>query len=321
MPAQMRILRRRIRSVESTKKITRAQELIATSRIVKAQQRVEASRPYATRLVTSLERVVATTSRLDHPMLHERERSTRAALILLTSDRGFAGAFSANAIREGERLTEMLRQEGQQVVPFVVGRKGVGYYRFRGRDLAGEWTGFTEAPTYGNAAAIGEAVLERFLADHDEGGVDEVHIVYTHFFNMVRQSARARRLLPLVVEEDTPGEDTALDLPADPDHQRVEFPEVGPLPLIEFEPSWEQVLDALLPRYLIFLIYDGLLMSAASELASRRRAMKSATDNAEDLIKLLTRQANAARQAEITQEISEIVGGADALAAASAGSE
>jgi F-type H+-transporting ATPase subunit gamma len=197
----------------------------------------------------------------------------------------------------------------------------VSFYRFRGRELAAEWTGFSEAPSYADAAAIGQAVLERFLAEEEDGGVDEIHIAYTHFVNMVRQTARARRLLPLVVQDQPAGEDSAFDTPTRPTEDAPPQRREGVQPLLQFEPSPEEVLDALLPKYLNVLIYDFLLMSAASELAARRRAMKSATDNAEELIKTLSREANAARQAEITQEISEIVGGVDALAAASAGSE
>ena len=313
MPAQLRVLRRRIRSVESTKKITRAQELIASSRIVKAQRRVEQARPYARRLLAALENVAASTASLDHPLLSEPEAAARSAVILVTSDRGFAGAYSTNAIREGERLAERLRAQSQDTVPYLVGKKGISFYRFRGRELAGEWTGFTEEPSFEDAAQIGSTVLEAFLADGDEG-VDEVHIVYTHFVSSVRQEVRARRLLPLVVEEDIPGE----DVPLRDDERPPAREQEGPLPLLDFEPSAEEVLDALLPRYLNVLVYDALLMSAASQLAARRRAMKAATDNASDLVKALTREANAARQAEITNEISEIVGGADALASSAA---
>jgi F-type H+-transporting ATPase subunit gamma len=321
MAGQLRVLRRRIRSVESTKKITRAQELIATSRIVKAQQRLEGARPYAFKLLDALENVVTYTAQLDHPLLNEHEAPRRSALILVTSDRGFAGAYSANAIREGERLSERLREQGQEVLPFVVGRKGVGFYRFRSRQMAGEWTGISESPTYDNAADIGAAVLDAFLRDSGEGGVDEIHIVYTHFFTMVRQAARARRLLPLVVQDEPAGEVSPFYTPTRGVTERAHERPEGVQPLLSFEPSAEEVLDALLPKYLNVLIFALLLNSAASELAARRRAMKSATDNAEELIKTLSRQANAARQAEITQEISEIVGGVDALAAASAGSE
>ena len=303
MGAQLRVYRRRIRSVQATKKITRAMELIAASRIVKAQQRVAESTPYAEAITRAVE-AVASYSDTDHPLTREKETRTRAAMLLLTSDRGLAGAYSSNAIKEGERLSELLRSEGKEVVPFVVGRKGVGFYRFRSREMAGEWTGFSESPTYLDAKDVADAVIDAFLRETEEGGVDEIHIVYTQFVNMVSQKTVARRLLPLEVEE-----------------VEVEVEPEGGFPLYEFEPSAEDVLDALLPRYIESRVYNALLQSAASELAARRRAMKSATDNAEELIKTYTRRANAARQAEITQEISEIVGGADALAAANAGSE
>ncbi len=310
MGAQLRVYRRRIRSVNATKKITKAMELIAASRIVKAQQRVAESTPYAeaiTRAVTA----VTSFSDVDHPLTRSRPATEtdadpgpgRAALLLVTSDRGLAGAYSSNAIKEGERLSGLLREQGKEIVPFVVGRKGVGFYRFRNREMAGEWTGFSEAPSYNDAKEVADAVISAFLTPNDEGGVDEIHIVYTQFVSMVTQKTVTRRLLPLEIEE------------------TEEEPEGGALPLYEFEPSAEAVLDSLLPRYVESRVYNALLQGAASELAARRRAMKSATDNATELIKTYTRMANAARQAEITQEITEIVGGADALASANAGSE
>lgn len=307
MGAQLRVYRRRIRSVNATKKITKAMELIAASRIVKAQKRVADSTPYA-EAITRAVSAVASFSDVDHPLTHtpgknDDKPATRAAKLLITSDRGLAGGYSSNAIREGERLTELLRSESKDVVPFVVGRKGVAFYRFRHRELAGEWTGFSESPSYQDAKAVADAVIEAFVTPTDEGGVDEIHIVYTQFISMVAQRTVTRRLLPLVVEE------------------TEEEPEGGTLPLYEFEPSAEDVLDALLPRYIESRVYNALLQSAASELAARRRAMKAATDNATELIKSYTQKANAARQAEITQEISEIVGGANALADATAGSE
>ena len=310
MGSQLRVYRRRIRTVNATKKITKAMELIAASRIVKAQQRVADSTPYA-EAITRAVSAVASFSNVDHPLTgsvpaSEQEDTVgpaRAALLLLTSDRGLAGAFSSNAIKEGERLSGLLRDNGKEVVPFVVGRKGVGFYRFRHREMAGEWTGFSENPTYADAKDVADAVIDAFLTPNDEGGVDEIHIVYTHFVNLVTQKTVARRLLPLEVEETD------------------EEPEGGAFPLYEFEPSAEAVLDSLLPRYIESRVYNALLQSAASELAARRRAMKSATDNATELIRTYTRMANAARQAEITQEITEIVGGADALAASNAGSE
>ena len=310
MGAQLRVYRRRIRSVNATKKITKAMELIAASRIVKAQQRVSASTPYA-EAITRAVSAITSYSDVDHPLTRSKPATEtgddagpgRAALLLVTSDRGLAGAYSSNAIKEGERLSGLLRDQGKEIVPFVVGRKGVGFYRFRQREMAGEWSGFSEAPSYSDAKEVADAVIDAFLTPNDEGGVDEIHIVYTQFVSMVTQKTVTRRLLPLEIEE------------------TEEEPEGGALPLYEFEPSAEAVLDALLPRYVESRVYNALLQGAASELAARRRAMKSATDNATELIKTYTRMANAARQAEITQEITEIVGGADALASANAGSE
>jgi F-type H+-transporting ATPase subunit gamma len=299
MGAQTRVYRQRIRAVQSTKKITRAMELIAASRVVKAQQRVKESSPYA-RALTRAVSAVATYSNVDHPLTTEHEDVKRAAVLVLTSDRGLAGAYSSSAIKESERLIGELREAGKEVVPYLVGRKAVGFYRFRKREFAAEWTGFTDQPTFDVAREIGERLVDDFNRPLDEGGVDEVHIVFTRFVNMVTQQPDVIRMLPLeVVEGDEP--------PADDEV----------LPLYEFEPSVEQVLDALLPKYVTARIYNCLLQAAASELASRQRAMKSATDNAEEIIKKYTRLANQARQAEITQEISEIVGGASALADAS----
>jgi F-type H+-transporting ATPase subunit gamma len=299
MGAQMRVYRQRIRSVQATKKITRAMELIAASRVVKAQQRVRESSPYA-RALTRAVSAVATFSNVDHPLTTEHEDVRRAAVLVVTSDRGLAGAYSSSVLKESERLIGDLRAAGKEVVPYLVGRKAVGFYKFRKREYADEWTGFTDQPTFDVASEIGESLVAAFNQDYAEGGVDEVHIVFTRFVNMVTQEPDVIRMLPLEVVE---GEEA----PADDDV----------LPLYEFEPSAEEVLDALLPKYVSARIYNCLLQAAASELASRQRAMKSATDNAEELIKKYTRLANQARQAEITQEISEIVGGSDALADAS----
>jgi F-type H+-transporting ATPase subunit gamma len=302
MGAQLRVYRSKVRSVQAMKKITRAFELIATSRMMKAQQRTAASTPYA-RAITRAVSAVATYSNVDHPLTTEKKTVTRAAILLVTSDRGLAGAYSSNVIKAGEQLAELLREEGKTVVPYIAGRKGIAFYTFRHREVAGEWSGFSDAPQFENAKQIADTLIEAFLKDDSEGGVDEIHIVYTRFVNMVTQVPEVIRMLPLeVVEGDTP--------PAPDDV----------LPLYEFEPSAEVVLDALLPKYVESRIFNALLASAASELASRQRAMKSATDNAEELIRRYTRLANTARQAEITQEISEIVGGANALADAGAAS-
>lgn len=301
MGAQLRVFRRRIRSVQATKKITKAMELIASSRIVKAQQRLDSSVPYLTQLVDAISAAAShATDVSQHPLTSRAEKQESAAILLITADRGLAGAYSTNAIKEGEALTRNLNEKGMSVTPYVVGRKGVSFYRFREREMAGEYTGFTDQPTYADAKRIGEDLLAAFHGDENgEGGVDEIHVVSTHFVNMGTQETRVRRILPLEVVDEV-----------------VESTEEGmPFPLYEFEPSAEEVLDALLPRYIEQMVYLSLLTSAASEHAARRRAMKSATDNAEELIRSLTRQANQARQAEITQEISEIVGGADALSA------
>ena len=303
MGAQLRIYRRRMRSVKATKKITKAMELISASRIVKAQQRVSASTPYANELTRAVS-AVASYSSTNHPLTTAHENPRRAAILIISADRGMAGAYSTNAIKEGEKLAALLRERGLQVSNFLVGRKAVNYYKFRNREMAGTWTGFSDNPTYENAKEIADALLSAFLADSTEAnGVDEIHIIFTQFKSMLTQEATAKRMIPLEVVESSAPVPTGL------------------LPMYEFEPNAGEVLNALLPRYIEARIFNAMLQSAASEHAARRRAMKSATDNAEDLIKSLTRLANAARQAEITQEISEIVGGADALASASAGSE
>jgi len=301
MGAQLRAVRRRIKTVQSTAKITRAQELIASSRVLKAQQRVRDATPYARELVRALEAVVSRSSSVDHPLVNEAPEPSRAAVLIMTSDRGFAGGFNAGVLREAESLRRTLEDRGLTVVPYVTGRKGINWHRFRDRELGGEWAGFSEVPAQRNAAEITETLLEAFLRPTDEGGVDELYIVYTQFVSMLTQRPQIRRMLPLEIEETGESPD-------------------GPIPVYEFEPSPRDVLDALLPWYVESRIFHSLLDSAAAEIASRRRAMKSATDNANELIEQLTREANKARQAEITQEISEIVGGANALAETVAGS-
>ncbi len=303
MPASLRQLRERRASVSTIKKLTRAMELIAASRIVKAQQRAQAAGPYARELTRAVS-AVATFSNVDHPLTTEKPNPKRAAVLLITSDRGQAGAYSANVIREGERLNQLLRADEKQIVPFLSGRKGIAYYTFRQREVAQSWSGDSDNPSFARAKEIADALIEAFLTPTEEGGVDEIHIVFTRFVSMLTQRPDVIRLLPLEVVE---GEE-----PPAPDEV---------LPLYEFEPSAEDVLDALLPKYVASRIHYCMLQAAASELASRQRAMKSATDNAQDLIEKLTRDFNQARQAQITQEISEIVGGASALADASAGSE
>ncbi|MGW4892129.1 F0F1 ATP synthase subunit gamma [Kitasatospora sp. NPDC004240] len=304
MGAQLRVYKRRIRTVTATKKITKAMEMISASRIVKAQRAVAASTPYAdelTRAVTA----VATRSNAKHPLTTENPNASRAAVLLITADRGLAGGYSTNAIKAAQSLAERLRGEGKDVATYIVGRKGVSYYTFRDLTIADSWTGFSDKPTYGDAKAVAADLIEAFTAE--TGGVDELHLVSTEFVSMLTQNAVEARLLPLKLDE--------VQL-SDQSPAKAEI-----FPLYDFEPSAEGVLDALLPRYVESRIYNALLQSAASEHAARRRAMKSATDNAGEIIKSLTRLANSARQAEITQEISEIVGGANALADASRGSE
>jgi F-type H+-transporting ATPase subunit gamma len=312
MAVSLREYRARIRSVESTKKITRAMELIAASRIIKAQQRAQAAAPYARELTRAVS-AVATYSNVEHALTTEPQDPKRAAILIVTSDRGLAGAYSSSVLKEAERLAEKLKGEGKQVETYVSGRKGVAYFSFRQRPIVQSWTGHSDQPTYEVAREIGDALITAFLAGEDnpdielpDGAkdVDEVHVVYTRFRSMLVQEPTAIRLLPLEIVE---GEER----PADDEV----------LPLYEFEPNASEVLDSLLPRYVQSRIYFALLQAAASELAARQRAMKSATDNAEELIKKYTRIANQARQAGITQEISEIVGGVNALADANAGSE
>jgi F-type H+-transporting ATPase subunit gamma len=318
MGAQLRLVRRRIGTVQSIQKITRAQELIASSRIVRAQQQMRAAEPYSRELTRAVEAVISRSSNITHPFTEEPKDPTRAAVLILTSDQGFAGAYNANVLRESARLRQLLRDRGVEPVLFVAGRKGISWHRFRDLDLAGSWSGFSAAPRYRDAQVISDAMLEAFNVGRSgpgqsgpgqsgtneggtsEDGVDEIHLVSTEFVSMLTQRPTVRRLLPLQIEE------TEEESPS------------GPLPQYEFEPSPPEVLDALMPQYLASRIYYAMLEAAAAELASRRRAMKAATDNAGDLIERLTREANNARQAEITQEISEIVGGANALAGASA---
>ncbi|CCH68709.1 ATP synthase gamma chain [Phycicoccus elongatus Lp2] len=295
MGAQIREYRQRIRSVSATKKITRAMELMAASRVVKAQQAVRESTPYA-RALTRAVSAVATFSNEDHPLTSEKEDVKQAAVLIIAADRGLAGGYNSNVLKESERLVARLVDEGKEVRAYLVGRRAVNFYTFRRRDFVAEWTGFTEKPTFENAREIGEKIVAD-ITDPDPDSIDEVHVVYTRFVSMVTQEPQVIRLLPLEVVE---GEEK----PAKEDL----------LPLYSFEPSAEGVLDALLPKYVNARLFNCLLQAAASELAARQRAMKSATDNAEELIRKYTRLANQARQAEITQEISEIVGGASALA-------
>ncbi|CAQ02027.1 F0F1 ATP synthase subunit gamma [Clavibacter sepedonicus] len=296
MGAQLRVYTQKIKSAQTTKKITRAMELISASRIQKAQQRMAASAPYS-RAVTRAVSAVATFSNVDHILTTEPEKVERAAIVIFASDRGLAGAFSSSVLKESEQLAELLRSQGKEIVYYLVGRKAVGYFKFRKRDSERIWTGSTEKPEFETAKSIGDALVEKFVTPASEGGVDEIHIVFNRFVSIATQKPEVVRLLPLEVVEG------------------VEAPVEGAvLPLYEFEPEVGDVLDALLPVYIESRIFNAMLQSAASEHAARQKAMKSASDNADKLVTTYTRLRNNARQTEITQQISEIVGGADALA-------
>jgi F-type H+-transporting ATPase subunit gamma len=300
MAATLRELRGRIRSAGSIKKITKAQEMIATSRIGKAQARLKEARPYSveiTRVLTTL----ASEAALDHPLLVENPSAKRVGVLVVSSDRGLCGAYNSGAFRKAEELFSRLREDGKTPVLYTVGRKAQGYFKFRNWDISESWSGFSERPSYENAAEVADTLVSAFMAgagddgeSGDESGVDELHIVYTEFKSLMSQSVGAHRIAPMVVEY------------VEDDNE--------PHTLYSFEPDATTLFEALLPRYLTTRVYTALLESAASELASRQRAMKSASDNADDLIKSLTLEANRERQAQITQEISEIVGGANALA-------
>jgi F-type H+-transporting ATPase subunit gamma len=335
MAAQIRVLRRRIKSTQSIKKITRAMELIATSRIAKARARVDESRPYAEQITAVLTQL-AQRAALDHPLLVERENTKKAAVLVVTSDRGQAGGYNNNVLKEAEALQRLLREQGKEPVLYVIGRKAVNYYRFRRREVTASWTGFSEQPSYANAAEVTRVLVAAFMAGAGERGedeaieesgvdaedvvaVDELHLVYTRFQNMVTQIPTSRRMAPLQVEYVDANEITGEREGEGDDEEQRAVPDDGVHRLYEFEPSADTLFDALLPKYIGARLFAALLESAASESAARQRAMKAATDNANELIRSLTLEANQARQAQITQEISEIVGGADALV--SAGSE
>ena len=306
MGAQMRIYRQRIKSVGSIKKITNAMELIAAARVVKARQRATEAMPYTTALTRAVSAVASNTNE-DHPLTTSVSDAKRAGVVIIAADRGLAGAYSVSAIKRAVELMNHLKGEGMEVVPYLVGRKAVSYFKFRKREFAQEWTGFSDAPTFQNAKDIANRITDDFLKDFQEGGHDEIHVVFTQFRSMVRQDPHVLRLLPLEVVEASDEGEEGLDLSVN----QYEKGEIAPE--YDFEPAAPEVLDRLLPKYVRNRIYTALLSSAASELAARQRAMKSATDNAGDLIKRYERLANQARQAGITQEISEIVSGADAL--------
>jgi len=298
MGAQLRVYRQRIKAAQTTKKITRAMELISASRIQKAQQRVAASGPYS-RAVTRAVSAVATFSNVDHILTTEPEKIERAAIVVFSSDRGLAGAFNTNVLRESGELAARLQGEGKEVVYYLVGRKAAAYFAFRRREAEQIWTGGTDSPEFDTAKEIGDAVVAKFLTPASEGGVDEIHIVYNRFVSMLVQVPEVVRLLPLEIVE-------GVEAPGDNDI----------LPLYEFEPEVGDVLDALLPVYIESRLFNAMLQSAAAKHAATQKAMKSASDNADKLIKTYTTLANNARQSEITQQISEIVGGADALSSA-----
>ena len=306
MPATLRELRGRIRSAESIKKITKAQEMIASSRITKATARHEAVRPYTFALLKMLTDL-ADEAALDHPLLVERAEPKRAGVLVVSSDRGLCGAYNTNVFRRSQELFSLLREKGKTPILYVIGRKGLNYYTFRNWDITESWTGFSEHPSHENAVTIASTLVDAFMVGTGEEGdvpagdgvlgVDELHIVATRFESMVTQSVETVRIAPMVVAY-------------------VEEP--GPRTLYSFEPDATTLFASLLPRYVTRCVYPALLEAAASESASRQRAMKSATDNADELITDLTLLANRERQAQITQEISEIVGGANALAEAAA---
>lgn len=319
--ASLRELRSRIRGVSSIKKITKAQELIATSRISKAQARVAAAKPYAEEITKVLGELASASSNLNHPLLTERPTPRRAAILVITSDSGMCGGYNSNVLKRTEELITTLRSEGKEPVLYVMGNKGLTYYTFRNRPLAGSWTGFSQQPHYTDASAACHHLVDVFMAGSDTQveapggagtieGVDEIHIVYTRFVSMLSQVPEVRRLAPIQVsfvdENFELGEDMLTD-----------SPDAKITSLYEFEPDADKLLGALLPKYINTRIYSSLLEAAASESAARRTAMKAATDNATELVNTLTREANSIRQANITQEISEIVGGANALAASS----
>jgi len=300
MAAELRLLRQRVRAVQSIRKTTRAFELIATSRIGRARARVAAAKPYAEEITRVISALGAAATTLDHPLLTPKANPRRAGVLVVTSDRGRAGGYNANVLRKAEELQELLREEGKSVQLYVMGRKGLAYYRFRQRPIENQWTGFSEQPHYSDVSEAADGLVDAFLtgadpATGDDTGIDELHIVYTEFNSMLTQTPVAKRIAPMDVEySETPEQ----------------------LPDYEFEPDAETLLGALLPKYVKTRLFAALLDSAASEIAARQRAMKAATDNATELIRTYTQQMNQARQAQITQEISEIVGGADALAAA-----
>jgi F-type H+-transporting ATPase subunit gamma len=288
---QERVLRRRIKSVQSTKKITRAMELIAASRIVKAQQRVAAARPYSEQITEVIRQLAAAGATMDHPLLKRRDEVRKVGFVVITADRGLAGAYNTGVIRATERAVRERTREGVDYSLALAGKKAESYFRFRRFQVDYSATGFSEQPRYEDAKAVAQAVIEQY----QEGEIDEVQLVYTRFLSMGSQRVTVRRLLPLDTE------------------QLEQSRDEGPQADYEYEPEPEAILEHLIPRYVEARVFAAMLEAAASEQAARQRAMKSATDNAEELIKNLSVQANKMRQAGITTEIMEIVGGAEAL--------
>ena len=293
-----RVLRRRIKSVQSTKKITKAMELIAASRILKAQQRVNAARPYSEQITEVIRNLAAAGAGRGSALLEEREEIRTIAFVVVTADRGLCGGYNTTVIRAAEREMERLRAEGKQTRLVTIGKRGTGYFKFRGYDIDDSFTGFSEEPTYEDARQVAEAVVARF----EEGEYDAVEIAYTQFISAGVQRVQLKRFVPL--------ETDLLDAAEQSD---------GPSADYEFEPGPGEILDRLLPRYAEARLYAALLEGSASFFAAQQRAMKSATDNAEELITKLSRVMNRARQDSITTEIMEIVSGAEALRAGQSG--
>jgi F-type H+-transporting ATPase subunit gamma len=297
MGGQLRAVKRRISSVKSTQKITRAMELIASSRIIKAQRRVEAARPYAEKMRELMASVARNASNIDHPLLRQRDTVGTVGHVVITADRGLAGAYNSNVIRAAER--DMRDHDRTQL--FISGKKGISYFNFRGYDIAQSWQGSSDQPRIENAREVAGAAVKAFT----EEGVDEVRLVYTRYQSALIQRPVVLKLLPVPREEFEEDEEQG----------------AGQVANYVFEPEPEDILSYLLPRYVEGAVLQGMLEAAASEHAARRRAMKAATDNANELIDNLTREYNQARQAEITTEIMEVTGGAEALAQAAEGAE
>ena len=307
MAGNQRVYKQRIRSTQTLQKVFRAMELIASSRIGQARRNAQEASPYDHALSQAVA-ALGSYSRFEHPITQERTDTNRVAILVVTSDRGMAGAYSATILRETGRLIEELVKDGKEPVIFTFGRRAHSYFSFRGTPIEFSWTGQSDRPSDESIEEVATTLLDYFLQPAEAGGVAEVHIVFTRYVSMVTQVPEVRRMLPLkIVDVTGPGE---LDRSEDADAQTFDSS-----PLYEFEPSQDAVLDALLTRYVCSRIRNALLQAAASELASRQQAMHTATDNAEELITTYTRLANAARQSDITQEITEIVSGADALGA------